>query len=146
MSPKHYLIIHLSSFNQVQHIELNAFIDNSSKSKLSISNRPQMLKTWNSSLKFIDELVNMIDLSENFHFYVIIELAGAKQIDADTYKEMQDKIANSIRTHMPWMNAKNVLHIQFLESELSEALPLYVWWTERRSCILQHVQELENVQ
>ena len=39
---------------------------------------------------------HLIDPSENFHFYVIIELVWDKQIDADTYKEMQDTIANSI--------------------------------------------------
>ena len=141
MIPGHSLIIHLSSFNQVQHIELYAFINNSSKSKLSISNTPQMLETWNSSLKFIDELANMIDLSEIFHFYVIIELVWAKQSDVDTYKKMQDTTDSSIRTHMPWMDAKNVLHIQFLES----SLPWSEWARKRRSCILQHVQELEDM-
>ena len=139
--PRHSLIIHLSSFNQVQHIELYAFIDNSSRSWLCILTS-QTLGTWNSSLKFIDELANMIDLSENFHFYVIVEVVWVEQDDADTYKEMQDTIANSIRIHMPHMNAKNVLHIQFLES----SLPLDKWWSGRHDCILQHIQDLEDMQ
>ena len=112
---RHHLIIHLSSFNQLQSIELYAFIQSTNIIYFSVSNTPQILETWNSSLRFIDTLANMIEQSQNFHFHILIKISWANKIDANIYEEMQDRIANNIKMNMPCINAKGILHVQFLK-------------------------------
>ena len=97
---------------------------------------------WNPRLKFIDELANMIDTSENFHFYVFIELVWAREIDANTYEGVQNRIVSDIKIHMPCMNAKSILHVQFLEI----SVPWDPWDESRWDRIHQHIQELEDMQ
>ena len=138
------LLIHLSSFNQLQRIELYALMESMEIYDFSISNTPQILKMGNSGLKFIDELANMIDPSENFHFYIFIETDSdwAKEIDANTYEGVQNRIVSDIKIHMPCMNAKSILHVQFLEI----SVPWDPWDESRWDRIHQHIQELEDMQ
>ena len=115
--PNHNFVVHLSPVHQLKYIELYATISAGQAHRAVHVNPSEWIAEWNFNLKFFDELANMIDAPEPFHFYIFIKVSFDSEHTASTDQReiVQNNMYLGVQTQMPCIQSRGILRILFLK-------------------------------